>query len=76
MVITSPCFSCTGLSIADPFTCVGFVELKLNNIAYKYKKGEEYVTNEHIKSEMNSFKIDFQKLTYLQSMDFNFTMLF
>ena len=35
IVITSPCFSCTGLSKVDPFICVGFVELKLNNTAYK-----------------------------------------
>ena len=35
IVITSPCFSGTGLSKVDPFICVGFVELKLNNTAYK-----------------------------------------
>lgn len=34
MVIRSPCFSCTGSSITDPFTCVGFVALKLNNVAF------------------------------------------
>lgn len=36
-VMTSPCFSRTGPSMAAPFTCVGFAELRLNRTACRWK---------------------------------------
>lgn len=54
IVIISPCFSCTGSSTVAPFTCVGFVELKLCNTAYKWR-GEEN-TKDLLKVKFKSFQ--------------------